>query len=130
MGGVRERQYVPTLSLDTISNSCPKPDFLKIDVEGAELMALRGAKEIISHVRPVFYIEIGNDATDEVLRIFQENRYLAFDIQTGAIIDRCLPNTLFIPEEDMKAQQRLAIGRQARSEKFAGGQGAFSDPVL
>ena len=34
MGGVREKQYVPTLTLDTLLKTFPPPDFVKIDVEG------------------------------------------------------------------------------------------------
>lgn len=108
MGGVRERQYVPTLTLDTISSSVPKPDFIKIDVESAELMVLRGAINVISSMRPVFYIEVSDNVADEVMRLFHENKYLAFDIQTGAEINQCMSNYLFIPEEKKKAQQQLA----------------------
>ena len=44
MGGSREKQYVPTMTMDALLTAFPKPDFIKIDVEGAELMALQGAK--------------------------------------------------------------------------------------
>jgi FkbM family methyltransferase len=39
----------------------PRPDFVKVDVEGAELLVLEGAHEMISQVRPVFYIEVGKE---------------------------------------------------------------------
>jgi FkbM family methyltransferase len=50
MGGVREKQYVPTLTIDTLLNTFPPPDFVKIDIEGAEYMALQGAKNIIPKI--------------------------------------------------------------------------------
>ena len=43
MGGVREKQYVPSLKMDTLLSTMPKPDFVKIDVEGAEEFVLREA---------------------------------------------------------------------------------------
>ncbi len=57
MGGVREKQYVPTLTIDTLLGSFPEPDFIKIDVEGAELLALKGASKVISSIRPVFTLK-------------------------------------------------------------------------
>jgi FkbM family methyltransferase len=54
MGATREEQYVPTLRLDTLLTSMPKPDFIKIDVEGAELMVIKGASRITSEIRPIF----------------------------------------------------------------------------
>jgi FkbM family methyltransferase len=42
-GGVRERIRVPTLTIDTLLEQFPRPKFVKIDVEGAEIMVLRGA---------------------------------------------------------------------------------------
>lgn len=35
------------------------PQFIKIDIEGAELMALRGARSLINTARPILHIEIG-----------------------------------------------------------------------
>ena len=66
-GGSREKQYVPTLRLDTLLHSMPEPDFVKIDVEGAELLVLNGASKITGQISPVFYIEVGQDTSADIL---------------------------------------------------------------
>ena len=46
---------VPTVAIDSLveRGELPLPDFMKIDVEGAELLVLRGAKRTIEQARPV-----------------------------------------------------------------------------
>lgn len=45
---------VPVVSLDALfeAGSLPRPDVLKIDIEGAELRALRGAERLLRTARP------------------------------------------------------------------------------
>jgi len=103
MGGVREKQYVPTLTLDTLLNTFPPPDFVKIDVEGAEYMVLQGAKNIINSVRPKFYVEVGSDVSSQVMTLFSSAGYVAYDPLGNELTDDCAPNTFFIPEENKKS---------------------------
>ena len=42
-----------------------KVDFIKIDIEGAELLALKGAVEIINKFKPVLYVEVYKGWTKE-----------------------------------------------------------------
>ena len=100
MGGVREKQYVPTLTLDSLLNTFPPPDFVKIDVEGAEYMVLQGAKNLIKNIRPKFYIEVGSNVSIKILNLFQSSGYVAYDPQGNKLTDSCAPNTLFCPEEN------------------------------
>ena len=103
MGGVREKQYVPTLTLDTLLDNFSAPDFVKIDVEGAELMVVQGAPRLINEVRPQFYIEVGSDVSSQILNIFLSANYILFNPQGKRLIDTCAPNTFFIPEEKCKS---------------------------
>ena len=98
-GGVREKLYVPTLTLDNLSNFFPKPDFIKIDIEGAELLALNGGNKVITSIRPVFYIEVGKHTSNEIQRIFTKESYRLFDGVTFNPINICAYNTLFVPDE-------------------------------
>jgi hypothetical protein len=53
---------VPMLALDTLLGDFPPPQFLKVDIEGAELLLLAGASRVLSDVKPIILIEV-NDAT-------------------------------------------------------------------
>jgi FkbM family methyltransferase len=56
---------VQVITLDEfISNGKPAPDFLKIDIEGAEGMALLGFENQIDKIQPVFVIELHTPAQD------------------------------------------------------------------
>jgi FkbM family methyltransferase len=49
---------VKTVSLDELidTNQIPPPDFMKIDIEGAEMLALLGAKSILSKAHPTILL--------------------------------------------------------------------------
>jgi FkbM family methyltransferase len=51
---------VETITLDTWwkKNGKPKIGVVKIDTEGAELLVLRGAKDLLAEVKPIIYLEI------------------------------------------------------------------------
>lgn len=99
-GGFREKQYMPTVSLDGLLKSMPSPDFVKIDIEGAELFALQGASTLIGEIRPIFYIEVGHDVSEKVMKIFTNAEYKAFDVDGNTLTESCKPNTFFVPCEN------------------------------
>lgn len=78
-GGVREEVLVPTLTLDAASRSLGPPDFIKIDVEGAELLVLLGGQHLLSEHKPLVYIEVSSDLFGAVTSFFQELGYEGFD---------------------------------------------------
>jgi FkbM family methyltransferase len=47
---------VPTVSLDSLS--LPSPDLIKMDIEGGESEALRGARQVLSEHRPVVLVAL------------------------------------------------------------------------
>lgn len=55
-GGVRSTIEVATMPLDSLLSNFGKPDVVKIDVEGAELLVLDGAKEVLAS-KPVLMVE-------------------------------------------------------------------------
>lgn len=104
MGGHRESYLVPILTLDQILESSAPPRFLKIDVEGAEVLVLKGATRLLREVRPTLYFEVGNENNDEVVRILEDADYVMLDPYVPAEerrpLSRChQSNTLCVPRE-------------------------------
>ena len=65
-----------TVRLDDLP--LPKIDFLKVDIQGAELSALKGMRNLISRDRPVFFIEV------------EEHHLRRFSTSSKALIDHFL----------------------------------------
>lgn len=107
-GGVRYNQDVVTITLDSLLEEYHEPSLVKIDVEGAETYALRGAFKLLSQVRPKVYIEVGEYQAAEVTTILRDHRYELFDgeSETLAPIESCVFNTLAVPLEKMSDFKR------------------------
>ena len=97
MGGVRQKRMVPTLTLDTLCQTLAAPDFLKVDVEGAELLVLQGATALLSR-RPNLLIEVSDNHAEQITCILKNAGYHLFDAERGVTqgseIQRCTNNTL------------------------------------
>ena len=54
-----ERLMVPTVRMDTLIERGERaPDLIKLDVEGAELLALRGGRKLLAEKKPLLLIEM------------------------------------------------------------------------
>jgi FkbM family methyltransferase len=78
-GGFLRRRQVVIVTLDWLSQHTRPPTLLKVDVEGAELLVLRGAGELIAAHRPTILCEVGEDVADEVGRFLVDRGYQLFD---------------------------------------------------
>jgi len=78
-GGVAEMRLVPSLTLDALLSRFTSPDVLKIDVEGAELLVLQGAKHIISNDRPLIFCEVGSETSKGVADFLRQFKYRILD---------------------------------------------------
>jgi FkbM family methyltransferase len=84
-------------------------DFIKIDIEGAELSALQGSKKVLEMYKPSVMIEINaityataGYTPDDVRRFFDDLKYQAFETRKRGTLRKCtdLPsfgNIVFIP---------------------------------
>jgi hypothetical protein len=62
----------------------PKPDLLKIDIEGGEGLALQGMKRLIDEHKPIFIIELhGEEAAKSVWDTLKAAGYLVRKLQKG-----------------------------------------------
>jgi hypothetical protein len=82
---------VVAVTLDTLLNYWAPPNFVKIDVEGAEELALSGATRLLSEIRPSFYLEVSPENSDAVAKIFKDNKYKMFKLNGGNELEVELP---------------------------------------
>ena len=79
-----EVMEISSISLDDFCNSNPRPQLLKIDVEGGEARVLLGAKKILEQHRPIIICEIhGLDPAQQVLGILQKYNYSNFYLENN-----------------------------------------------
>lgn len=81
--GSREMQVVMTVTLDWLLQQLKSPpNVLKIDVEGAELLVLDGACEVLAS-HPSIFIEVASENARTVTDILQAHYYELFDAEAG-----------------------------------------------
>jgi FkbM family methyltransferase len=87
--GAKRTEYQVTLStIDTeIAAGLPPPDFMKMDVEGHELSALKGATRLLTEHRPAIQLEVSQNH-EEVSTLFHAAGYIMFGVTTGKRIER------------------------------------------
>lgn len=113
--GDREVARTIDISLKKLDNvfqstSLTRLDFVKMDIEGGELAALKGAQETIQKFKPVFQIEINTESynaagytVNDILKFLKANDYEAFSItkRGGLKLIKELPaygNIIFQPK--------------------------------
>lgn len=121
-GGVRERQTVVSLSLDWLLAYFPAPAVLKIDVEGAEVLVLRGARRILQMARPRILCEVDRGNSQSVADLMHAHGYRLWNAEqpreSRVEQTRASYNTLAIADE------APAAGAAGAGEKQACGQPA------
>jgi FkbM family methyltransferase len=90
---------VVSVSGNFLSKFWPRPDFVKIDIEGAELLFLSGATELLESQRPVMYIEVSDSNQREVTQLLHRHDYKLYRVEADreVPIERCEFNTLVKP---------------------------------
>jgi FkbM family methyltransferase len=108
---VRERQIVPTVTLDQLLKVSPPPDVLKVDVEGAEDLVLEGGERVLNEVRPILYCEVGKEKQEQVTDLLKQVEYAILDPKDSLVDshkkDQCIFNTLSLPRERMRKGEGL-----------------------
>lgn len=77
-----ERYSIPvsTVTLDSLLESFPVPDLVKIDIEGMEYLALKGASELLKH-RPIIFAEVAEPNRKPVESLLSGYRFLMTNMQ-------------------------------------------------
>ncbi len=114
--GERTQETVSTtaISLDSFWQDLGNQqiDFIKCDIEGFELFALRGARGLIEQCRPVFYNELNAEwcerygyTPSDVFSFFTEREYAPFYIEGNSDLvsvdeaQHVNRDVLFVPQE-------------------------------
>jgi FkbM family methyltransferase len=107
------REVISATTLDTLyaAKSLPPLDFVKCDVEGAELEVLRGGVQLIRASRPGFMIEVSKGTSAECFAFFHGLEYSSYvyDGQlraTRGYLDGQFSNYFFL-HRDSKAMSRV-----------------------
>ena len=81
---------VPAVSLDEFYQDCPPPDFIKMDIEGAEGEALEGAVRILSTGSTRWLIELhnfdGGWSPGQVIAFMKNYRYKATELAPSRVL--------------------------------------------
>jgi hypothetical protein len=79
-GDSGRRETVEMLTLDSLwkAKVIPELDFIKCDVEGAELDVIRGGLEILQSQRPAWLIEVSRESSSELFGLLFGLGYKAF----------------------------------------------------
>lgn len=80
-GGVRGTLEVRAITLDAALATLPRPDVVKIDVEGAEVEVLRGATKVLGS-RPTILCEVAHENSAVVTAILRDAGYRLLDGET------------------------------------------------
>jgi FkbM family methyltransferase len=87
---------ITTLDNDIRERRLPKPDFVKIDIEGMELEALRGSAHTLSECRPALFLEMHGETinlkkkkVNEIIKYLTSVGYKCIEhVETGTKIDQ------------------------------------------
>ncbi len=96
-GGVRYCEPVVTVTMDWCAEMFGVPEVIKIDVEGAEYMVLRGGRKTLES-GPTLICEVNSENAAAVTDLLHAAQYQLHDLDNldGGEVDRATFNTLAI----------------------------------
>ena len=93
---------VESITIDEICSQYPKIDFIKIDIEGAELKALKGAKVTLKYFKPILSLEVDENSYSEINEYLKFYNYSSYflsqegDLELVSMIKEKHSNLIFI----------------------------------
>lgn len=84
---------IPTITLDTFCSEVGlRPNLVKIDVEGAELLVLRGAEKLLSESRPIVILAVHphwlppGQSPQQIVEFMKAHNYTMFDSKGEPVV--------------------------------------------
>lgn len=105
-GGTRRHETVATMTLDRLLQLRPAPDFIKVDVEGAEVKVLRGAEGAL-RLGVTLLIEVGTEHSVKVAQLLRPHGYRFIDAENAGFPECELP-----PSSTLAATNLQRIGKK------------------
>lgn len=85
---------VPMIKID--DGLFPAPDLIKMDVEGNESMVLEGARDTLSHKRPIIFLAThGTEQPDICTRLLRSSEYALFEMDGRPISESPYTHEIF-----------------------------------
>ena len=103
-------KQVLSLTLDWLLGYWEPPQFIKIDVEGAELLTVIGSRNLFTNIRPLCYIECAPENRESITAFFKQLNYDLYSLDDSGneiSIDRCVFNTVAKPKKICKGSLQL-----------------------
>jgi FkbM family methyltransferase len=88
-GGVRFSKKIVTRTLDDYELLGSKGCFIKIDVEGAELLVIRGGLKFISAFRPRIFVEVSSETYSSIRDLLVPLGYSDFEVFANNYLFMC-----------------------------------------
>lgn len=66
---------VKSLTIDQICSNFKKVNFIKLDIEGAEMLALEGAKKTLKNSKPVLSVEVNKNSFKKISNFLRKYNY-------------------------------------------------------
>jgi FkbM family methyltransferase len=71
--------FVPTVCLDQLG--FPPPDLIKMDIEGGETLALKGARKMLAKTKPIVFLALhGDSQRRDCSKLLRDQNYNLFDL--------------------------------------------------
>lgn len=107
----RKTIRVPTTTIDELVRTYGAPSVMKIDIEGAELLALRGASAALSEHQPKILLEIHSEELfRSIVPLLRSHGYKVYRINGETVGEEYVRFVVCIPDASEEIVMRLYAG--------------------
>ncbi len=89
---VRHFLEIQAIALDQYFAQGPRVEFIKMDIEGAEYVALQGMRDILQRYRPICLLELHSDEGQMAALYLDHCGYLLTDLQDQPVLKPPFPS--------------------------------------